>query len=89
MVDAGMRMRCVWMDVMGVDENKYKEKEREKRLTWSDASVWARWHADASWMQMTVKTKKKKRKEKLTGRRSWTRCHAPNWFSAMNMDKDS
>ena len=55
---------------MRVDENKYKEKE--KRLTWSDVSVWVRWHADASWTQMTVKTKKKKRKEKLTGCRSWT-----------------
>ena len=43
---------------MRVDENKYKEKEKEKRLTWSDASVWEHWRADTSWTRMTVKTKK-------------------------------
>ena len=66
MVNAGMQMHCVWMDVMRVDENKCKEKDEEKRLTWLDASVWTHWHADANWTWMTVKTKKKKRKKRNT-----------------------
>ena len=68
-----MRMRFVWMDAMCVDENKCKEEEEEEKLTWSNASVWTHWRADANWTRMTVKKKKKKRKETLTGRRSWSR----------------
>ena len=66
-------MLCMWMDALHVDENKCKEKEEKKTYFKLDVSVWTRWHADANWMRMAVKKKKKKRKETLTGRRSWMR----------------
>ena len=45
-----------------------KEKEKEKKKTYLVRCK----RVDINWKRMTVKTKKKKRKETLTGRRSWS-----------------
>ena len=59
---------------MRVDENKYKEKEKEKTYLVGCERVGALAcgrELDAD--NCEDKKKEKKRKEKLTGRRSWTR----------------
>ena len=45
--------------MMCVDENKCKEEEEEKKLTWLNASVWTCWCVDTNWTRMTVKKKKR------------------------------
>ena len=68
------------MYVMCVDKNKCKEKEEEKRLTWSRMQACG-CELDAD--DCENKEEEKKRKETLTGCRSWSRMVVDAWNAQM------